>query len=176
LKGVHQQIPEEQIGAPGYTILAPPSDAVPEQQTSGPPSYLATDADKLRQMYKEAGDEQKHVFGEGIPGSRPPDFTKIPGVKAAPAPGQPGAVSGSAQSTVSSAQPSPSVSPVAPPAPKTIPPAQTLPANNVTPAPGSPAPTATAPTVPAGNPTAVPPTTNPAKPTQPAPSQSPPTQ
>jgi hypothetical protein len=33
-------------------------------------------------IYKQAGADQKHVFGEGVPGSKPPDFTKIPGIRA----------------------------------------------------------------------------------------------
>src|SRR6202035_4027436 len=39
--------------------------------------------DRLREQYKQVGSEQKHVFGEGIPGSKPPDFTKMQGVRGA---------------------------------------------------------------------------------------------
>ena len=37
-----------------------------------------TEADKLRSIYKSVGDAQKHNFGEGPPGSKPPDFTNLP--------------------------------------------------------------------------------------------------
>ncbi len=84
LQGVHQQIPEGEIVSPGYKILQPPPDTVTEgPQPTGQPTALATDADRLREQYKQAGAEQKHVFGEGIPGSKPPDFTKIPGIRGA---------------------------------------------------------------------------------------------
>jgi len=82
LEGVHQQIPEGEYSASGYKILAAPAEADSEApQGSGGPAALATDADRLREQYKQAGDAQHHVFGEGLPGSTPPDFTKIPGVR-----------------------------------------------------------------------------------------------
>ncbi len=34
----------------------------------------STEADRLRARYKAIGDEQNHVFGEGLPGSKPPNF------------------------------------------------------------------------------------------------------
>jgi rod shape-determining protein MreC len=85
LEGVHQQIPDGEIASPGYKILQPPSDTTAEApaQTTSAPAALVTDADRLREQYKQAGAEQKHVFGEGVPGSKPPDFSKIPGVRAA---------------------------------------------------------------------------------------------
>jgi hypothetical protein len=34
-------------------------------------------------QYKKIGDAQKHVYGEGLPGSIPPNFNlKVPGVNA----------------------------------------------------------------------------------------------
>src|ERR1700736_539912 len=88
LNGVHQQIPDGEIASPGYKILQPPSDSVPDTpQPTGQATALSTDADRLREQYKQVGTEQKHVFGEGIPGSKPPDFTKMPGIRgAAPLP------------------------------------------------------------------------------------------
>lgn len=84
LEGVHLQIPDGEIASPGYKILQPPPDSVAgTPQPTGQPSALATDADKLREQYKQAGVEQKHVYGEGIPGSKPPDFTKIQGIRGA---------------------------------------------------------------------------------------------
>jgi rod shape-determining protein MreC len=83
LQGVHQEIPDGEIATPGYKILPlPPGETdASAPQPGAPPAWLATDADRLRQQYKQAGEEQKHVFGEGLPGSKPPDFSKIPGIR-----------------------------------------------------------------------------------------------
>ncbi len=90
VQGVHQEIPEGQIASPGYKLLSPPGRYRCRRSTGFSRSAaLATDADRLRQMYKQAGEEQKHIFGEGIPGSKPPDFTKIPGIRAAIPAGNP---------------------------------------------------------------------------------------
>jgi rod shape-determining protein MreC len=88
LQGVHQQIPEGEMAAPGYKILPLPADEAatpdaPPADAGGPPPFLVTDADRLREQYKQAGQAQNHVFGEGLPGSKPPDFTKIPGLRGA---------------------------------------------------------------------------------------------
>ncbi len=81
LQGVHQEVPAGELAAPGYRILPSPPDAAAETpQGATQPGASATDADRLRAIYKQAGEEQKHVFGEGAPGSKPPDFTKIPSV------------------------------------------------------------------------------------------------
>jgi rod shape-determining protein MreC len=83
LQGVHQQIPEGEIASQNYKILsAPPESGQEAPQATGQPAVMATDADRLRDQYKQAGDSQHHTFGEGTPGSTPPDFTKIPGVRA----------------------------------------------------------------------------------------------
>jgi rod shape-determining protein MreC len=128
LEGVHQQIPDGEIASPGYKILQPPSETTAEApaQTTSSPAVLATDADRLREQYKQAGAEQKHVFGEGLPGSKPPDFTKIPGVRAAlpasspsagsPKPGAPSAVVPGAGATVGT-NVAPTAKPAAPKAP-----------------------------------------------------------
>ncbi len=83
LQGVHQPIPDAASAAPGYKILAAPTDASAQtpQAEGGQPSVLVTDADRLREQYKQAGAAQNHVFGEGTPGSKPPDFTKIQGIR-----------------------------------------------------------------------------------------------
>ena len=52
-------------------LLDPPKAAATPAQT---PSVLSTDADRLREQYKEVGAAQGHEFGEGGPGSRPPNF------------------------------------------------------------------------------------------------------
>ncbi|HLG98481.1 MAG TPA: rod shape-determining protein MreC [Bryobacteraceae bacterium] len=82
LQGVHQEIPDGEVASPGYKILQPPADEN-GTKVGDLPAALVTDADRLKQQYKEAGQAQNHTFGEGIPGSKPPDFTKIPGIRAA---------------------------------------------------------------------------------------------
>jgi rod shape-determining protein MreC len=98
LDPVHQTIPEE--AAPDTPVFLTPDvnpdvhpDVHPNAQApqSGP---LLTTADKLRDQYKKIGDAQKHVFGEGLPGTPPPNFNlKVPGVNApalpTPAPPKP---------------------------------------------------------------------------------------
>src|SRR6202522_2450933 len=79
LQGVHQEIPGEKNASPAYTILAPPTETTTQTPEGAPqPCALAPDADRLRAIYKEVGVEEKHTYGEGVPGSKPPDFTKIP--------------------------------------------------------------------------------------------------
>jgi len=79
LRGVHQEIPGAEIASPAYSILPAPTEATAQTPQGAPqPGALATDADRLRAIYKEVGAEQNHTYGEGPPGSKPPDFTKIP--------------------------------------------------------------------------------------------------
>ena len=81
LQGVHQEVPAGELASPSYRIMPLPPDAVSETPQGAPqPGAMGTDADRLRAIYKQAGADQKHVYGEGIPGSKPPDFTKIPSV------------------------------------------------------------------------------------------------
>jgi rod shape-determining protein MreC len=94
LDPVHQAIPDT---PPSETpvFLAPdiPSDAPqtpvqpapdsPVTQNATPVPNAVTTAGKLMDQYKKIGDAQKHVFGEGLPGSIPPNFNlKVPGVNA----------------------------------------------------------------------------------------------
>jgi rod shape-determining protein MreC len=78
LQGVHQEVPGAEIASPAYNILAPPAAPAQTPQGAPPPGTLATDADRLRAIYKDVGVEQKHTYGEGAPGTKPPDFTKLP--------------------------------------------------------------------------------------------------
>lgn len=74
---VHQDIPEApQTDQPVFISSAPPA-TTPDAATAAPPAAGATEADRLRNMYKSTGDAQGHVFGGGGPGSKPPDFTKL---------------------------------------------------------------------------------------------------
>lgn len=80
-------------------IVDPVHQAIPDAPAPDTPEFLApevsktddpevqtgegTQADRLRDEYKKIGDAQKHVFGEGLPGSLPPNFNlKVPGVNA----------------------------------------------------------------------------------------------
>ena len=73
LEGVHQSLPNEQAASQPIYIAPPP----PAPGPAGPSpehSSTGTEADRLRQQYKDIGDAQGHRFGEGLPGSKPPDF------------------------------------------------------------------------------------------------------
>lgn len=79
LEGVHQAIPElPPTNAPVYLGTPPP--APPGEQAAAQPAGPAgTDADKLVQKYKQIGAAENHKYGEGAPGTKPPDFNiKLP--------------------------------------------------------------------------------------------------
>jgi rod shape-determining protein MreC len=84
LQGVHEEIPDLKVSNPPV-YLAPPPPAEPgdapgaaaQLAPTGGPNNAAvgpTDADKVREHYKEVGDAQGHKFGENPPGSKPADF------------------------------------------------------------------------------------------------------
>ena len=81
LQGEHLQIPDSESATPGYKILPAPTESVGQvpQPTGQPPSVLTTDADRLREQYKQSGEAQHRGFGEGFVA---PDFTKIQGIRA----------------------------------------------------------------------------------------------
>jgi rod shape-determining protein MreC len=89
IQGVHQAIPELKTAAqPVY--LAPPlpeaaGPAGPAANATDTPA-LTTDADKLREYYKEMGQQENHKFGDNPPGSKAMDFNLAvkPGEQAAP--------------------------------------------------------------------------------------------
>jgi len=93
LEGVHQQVPDVQASASApVAILPPPPDSPAEQSAAAEEkaSVLGTDADRLRDRYKKVGEAQGHVFGEGAPGSRPPNFNlQAPENRPAPKPEAP---------------------------------------------------------------------------------------
>jgi rod shape-determining protein MreC len=79
LEGVHQEVPGVEAPSTGYAILPPPAGSAVQTPEGAPrPDALSTDADRLRAIYQEVGSEQKHTYGEGVPGSKPPDFTRLP--------------------------------------------------------------------------------------------------
>jgi rod shape-determining protein MreC len=90
IEGVHMEIPDTPpANQPVYVAPPPPAPAsapasAPLPQTAGP----ATEADKLKVQYQAVGEAQKKVFGVGLPGSTPPDFTKL-GQAPAPTPKPP---------------------------------------------------------------------------------------
>lgn len=125
LQGVHQEIPDAPVASNEPIYMSPPPAAA---NTAGlqdelNKTGLATDADRLRERYQQIGDAQGHKFGEGAPGSKPPDFNiKLPQGGAAPA-ARPAAAPPSAPaatSTTPSAAPPPvqkkAASPPPPPA------------------------------------------------------------
>ncbi|MBI3278422.1 MAG: hypothetical protein HYZ57_01110 [Acidobacteria bacterium] len=100
LEGVHQQLPEpDATAASGVYLLPPPPAQGVQQPTSESQSGVAlvTDADKLKERYKRIGEAQGHTFGEGAPGSKPPDFNINPNDPRYAARPQQGAASAAAQ-------------------------------------------------------------------------------
>ena len=74
LNGVHQEIPPTPPTDQPVYIAPPPPPAPGEDAAVGSTGVTGTAADKLRARYKAIGDAQNHVFGEGLPGSKPPNF------------------------------------------------------------------------------------------------------
>ncbi len=124
IQGVHQEIPDQPpVSQPVYIAPPPPTG---QQAAVAQPASVGTEADKLRTEYKAIGDAQNHKFGEGLPGSKPPDFNLKP-----PATGQaanatkpagsavPGVVAlPPSSSPASGASPAPKKEPLPAPAPK----------------------------------------------------------
>ena len=81
LEAVHQPVPDTEVPVTNNRLMVPSPDAPGAMVAPGVPASLTTDADRLRDQYRQAGDAQHHVFGEGGPGSPPPDFTKVPGIR-----------------------------------------------------------------------------------------------
>ncbi|HWE51138.1 MAG TPA: rod shape-determining protein MreC [Bryobacteraceae bacterium] len=141
---VNQAIPE--APAPDTPVFLAP-DVKPEDQTSAAGGPVTTTG-KLMDRYKKIGDAQKHVFGEGVPGSLPPNFNlKVPGVNApaAPAgttPAPPVAQSATPKPAGGAVPASNSVKP--PPVPSTAPPS----AAAVTPRPAAKTPPSPGPVIP----------------------------
>jgi rod shape-determining protein MreC len=89
IQGVHQAIPEVPVQSPAMYI-APPPPGVQQEAAADQERSVTTEADRLRAKYKAIGDAQGHTFGEGLPGSKPPDFNvKLPNGTALGSPGAP---------------------------------------------------------------------------------------
>jgi rod shape-determining protein MreC len=84
LHGVHQDVPEAvpPQNQPVYLTPPPPTPAAPAGGGDVPPKPATgpgTEADKIRSVYKSIGEVENHTFGEGAPGTKPPDFNiKLP--------------------------------------------------------------------------------------------------
>ena len=76
-EAVHQDIPDTPVTNQPIFLAPPPPNANPPV-TDLQPAAPGTEADKLRALYKSVGEAQNHTFGEGLPGSKPPDFSKLP--------------------------------------------------------------------------------------------------
>jgi len=81
LDPVHQEIPEAPA-ADSPLFLAP--DVQPDgTQTTVVGPKTGTTADQMLEQYRKLGAAQNHQFGEGGPGTPPPNFNiKVPGVNA----------------------------------------------------------------------------------------------
>lgn len=120
LQGVHQEIPGAERATPGYSILPAPAETSVQAPEGGPqPDALSTDADRLRAIYQEVGAEQKHTYGVGPPGSKPPDFTKLPSLHGGPPPVASAAANPAHPAIAKPASPSPARVAVKPKAPAT---------------------------------------------------------
>lgn len=91
IEGAHQKVPEFKEPAKEVYVQPPPADEAAPAPGAAPgggeaeagaeprrPAHLTTDADRLKEKYRELGEAQGHTFGEGLPGSRPPDFNMTP--------------------------------------------------------------------------------------------------
>jgi rod shape-determining protein MreC len=92
LEGMHQAIPQAPVASNEPVYMAPPPPPERPANSAGVQDELnktglATDADRLRERYKQIGAAQNHVYGEGAMGTKPPDFNlKLPTAGSQPAP------------------------------------------------------------------------------------------
>jgi rod shape-determining protein MreC len=129
-EGVHQNLPDLTAPSKEVHVQAPPDQPAPVQpapaEAGAPaaapqkpqlPTHLTTEADRLREKYRQLGEAQGHTFGEGLPGSRPPDFNLSPEEAAARA------ARARAAAAAKAAEPKPegTARPTPPPKPTTTP-------------------------------------------------------
>jgi rod shape-determining protein MreC len=130
LNPVHDSIPD---GPPGDTPVFLAPDVGPDNRSELSTPAGGTTADRLVDQYKKIGEAQKHVYGEGLPGSAPPNFNlKVPGVNAPPGTAGATAPAGTTALTATgnppaaksrlpaAAKPAPASPPAAPIAPKPV--------------------------------------------------------
>jgi rod shape-determining protein MreC len=85
LEAVHQAIPTAPpVNQQVYIAPAPPQNQNQANQAAtgtaagGQAAPAGTEADKLRAIYQSVGEAQNHTYGSGPPGTKPPDFTRLP--------------------------------------------------------------------------------------------------
>lgn len=112
LDPVHQDVPAP-VNPDSPVFLAPDPGTGDNAATAAPAT--GTMADKILDQYKKIGDAQSHVYGEGLPGSAPPNFNlKVAGVTPLAAP--PVNRTATQRPAAQASAPLPSPSPVARPA------------------------------------------------------------
>ena len=79
LEAVHQNIPDTDASSSEVRLAAAPPGS-PENPAGQPNGQPPTDADKLKEQYRQVGEAEHHVFGQGGY-APPPDFTKMPGMR-----------------------------------------------------------------------------------------------
>ncbi|MGA2434244.1 MAG: rod shape-determining protein MreC [Bryobacteraceae bacterium] len=79
VEGVHQPIPDISTASPEIHLQPPAAAAQETPRPDGQAEVAGTEADRLREKYEQIGAAQNHVFGTGLPGSKPPDFNADPG-------------------------------------------------------------------------------------------------
>jgi rod shape-determining protein MreC len=116
VEGVHRAIPPVEIAdQPVYIAPPPPDAAAVREAAAAEAGATPTEADKLRSVYKAAGDAQGHKYGEGY---KPPDLVKLPAAGSTPPPAAP---ANAAPATPAAPSPTAPTTPAAPPAQKTVP-------------------------------------------------------
>ena len=86
LEAVHQTIPTAApVNQQVYIAPAPPqqnqnqaNQAATGTAAGAQAAPAGTEADKLRAIYQSVGEAQNHTYGSGPPGTKPPDFTRLP--------------------------------------------------------------------------------------------------
>ena len=143
LEGAHQPIPDAPPANQPVYIAAPVPAAIAGSTATAVPASTnsGTEADKLRTQYKAVGDAQGHKFGEGLPGSKPPDFNMplpaaggpgaAPGQPQAPGAPRPNSPAAGAQASQSGQSAAPKPAPNPSPALQTSQPRTAAPAANV---------------------------------------------
>jgi rod shape-determining protein MreC len=115
IEGVHQVIPDPATASPELSLMAPPPSATSGDAPAGVDESVQTEADRIRDRYKRIGVIERHVYGEGAPGSKPPDFNIDPDATPTPEAAKPPA----AAPSTSGRAPQGTVPVPAPPKPST---------------------------------------------------------
>lgn len=90
MQGVHQDVPDAAPANQPVYLTPPVPAAAPNAAAPGTVAPVVpttgTEADKIRSVYKSIGEVENHTYGEGAPGTKPPDFNiKLPAAGTGPA-------------------------------------------------------------------------------------------